>query len=58
MAEARGISPSSVGHIRAQAGLKPHITKGLKISNARWSVTAPLGFQLPTSPIALGFAAM
>jgi transposase len=28
MAEAMGISPSSVGHIWAEAGLKPHLTKG------------------------------
>ena len=30
MAEAVGISPSSVGRIWAEAGLKPHITKGFK----------------------------
>lgn len=33
MAEAMGISPSSVGRIWAEAGLKPHITKGFKVSN-------------------------
>lgn len=33
MAEAVGISPSSVGRIWADAGLKPHLTKGFKISN-------------------------
>ena len=33
MAEAVGISPSSVGRIWAEAGLKPHITKGFKVSN-------------------------
>jgi len=33
MAEAMGISPSSVGRIWADAGLKPHITKGFKVSN-------------------------
>jgi len=33
MAEAVGISPSSVGRIRADAGLKPHIVKGFKVSN-------------------------
>mgnify|MGYP002628090245 FL=1 len=33
MAEAMGISPSSVGRIWAEAGLKPHLTKGFKISN-------------------------
>ena len=33
MAEAMGISPSSVGRIWAQAGLKPHLTKGFKVSN-------------------------
>ncbi|WP_257790130.1 IS630 family transposase [Yoonia vestfoldensis] len=33
MAEAVGISPSSVGRIWADAGLKPHIVKGFKISN-------------------------
>jgi len=33
MAEAMGISPSSVGRIWAEAGLKPHVTKGFKISN-------------------------
>ena len=34
MAEAVGISPSSVGRIWAEAGLKPHIVKGFKVSNA------------------------
>jgi len=33
MAEAMGISPSSVGRIWADAGLKPHITRGFKVSN-------------------------
>ena len=33
MAEAMGISPSSVGRIWAEAGLKPHLTKGFKVSN-------------------------
>jgi transposase len=33
MAEAMGISPSSVGCIWAEAGLKPHLTKGFKVSN-------------------------
>ena len=33
MAEAVGISPSSVGRIWAEAGLKPHLTKGFKVSN-------------------------
>jgi hypothetical protein len=33
MAEAIGISPSSVGRIWAEAGLKPHATKGFKLSN-------------------------
>lgn len=33
MAEAVGISPSSVGRIWADAGLKPHIVKGFKVSN-------------------------
>ena len=33
MAEAVGISPSSVGRIWAEAGLKPHIVKGFKVSN-------------------------
>ena len=33
MAEAMNISPSSVGRIWAEAGLKPHITKGFKVSN-------------------------
>jgi transposase len=33
MAEAVGISPSSVGRIWADAGLKPHIAKGFKVSN-------------------------
>jgi len=28
-----GISPSSVGRIWAEAGLKPHLTKGFKVSN-------------------------
>ena len=33
MAEAMGISPSSVGRIWAEAGLMPHVTKGFKVSN-------------------------
>jgi len=33
MAEAMGISPSSIGRIWAEAGLKPHLTKGFKVSN-------------------------
>jgi transposase len=33
MAEAMNISPSSVGRIWAEAGLKPHIMKGFKVSN-------------------------
>ena len=33
MAASVGISPSSVGRIRAQAGLKPHLTRGFKVSN-------------------------
>lgn len=33
MAEAVGISASSVGRIWAEAGLKPHIVKGFKVSN-------------------------
>jgi len=33
MAEAVGISPSSVGRIWADAGLKPHLAKGFKVSN-------------------------
>ena len=33
MVEAVGISPSSVGRIWADAGLKPHIVKGFKVSN-------------------------
>ncbi len=33
MAEAMGISPSSVGRIWADAGLKPHLTHGFKVSN-------------------------
>ena len=33
MAEAVGISPSSVGRIWAEAGLKPHLTKQFKVSN-------------------------
>ena len=33
MAEAVGISPSSVGRIWADAGLKPHIVKGFEVSN-------------------------
>ena len=33
MAEAMGISPSSVGRIWAESGLKPHLTKGFKVSN-------------------------
>lgn len=33
MAEVMGISPSSVGRIWAEAGLKPHLTHGFKVSN-------------------------
>src|SRR6056297_883669 len=33
MAEAVGVSPSSVGRIWADAGLRPHLTKGFKVSN-------------------------
>jgi transposase len=33
MAEAVGISPSSVGRIWSEAGLKPHLTRGFKVSN-------------------------
>ena len=33
MDEAMGISPSSVGRIWAEAGLKPHLTKSFKVSN-------------------------
>jgi transposase len=33
MAAVVGISPSSVGRIWADAGLKPHLTKGFKVSN-------------------------
>jgi len=33
MAEAVGISPSSVGRIWAEAGLKPHQTRSFKVSN-------------------------
>ncbi len=33
MAEAVGISPSSVGRIWAEAGLKPHVTRSFKVSN-------------------------
>ena len=33
MADAVGISPSSVGRIWAEAGLKPHLTRGFKVSN-------------------------
>jgi hypothetical protein len=33
MVEAVGISPSSVGRIWGEAGLKPHLTQGFKVSN-------------------------
>ncbi len=33
MAEGVGISPSSVGRIWSEAGLKPHLTRGFKVSN-------------------------
>ena len=33
MAEAAGISPSSVGRIWAEAGLKPHLVRGFKVSS-------------------------
>jgi hypothetical protein len=34
MAEAVGIAPASVGRLWAEAGLKPHLTKSFKVSNA------------------------
>jgi len=49
MAEAVGISPSSVGRIWAEAGLEPHITKGFKVSNNpmfEGSVTDIIGLYL------------
>lgn len=33
LAEAVGISPSSVGRIWAEAGLKPHLTRRFRVSN-------------------------
>ena len=33
MAEPVGISPSGVGRIWAEAGVKPHLTRGFKVSN-------------------------
>jgi len=33
MAQVMGISPSSVGRIWSEAGLKPHLTRGFKVSN-------------------------
>ena len=33
MADAMGISSSSVGRIRAESGLKPHLAKGFKVWN-------------------------
>ena len=59
MAEAIGISPSSVGRIWAKAGLKPHLTKGFKISALRggepvWQgerVFGLLGYRLPATAI-------
>ena len=36
MAAAMGISPSSVGRIWAEAGLKPHLVRRFKISNDPW----------------------
>lgn len=33
MAEVTGIPPSSVGRIWAEAGLKPHLTRGFRVSN-------------------------
>lgn len=33
MAEATGISPSSVGRIWVEAGLKPHLSRSFKVSN-------------------------
>ena len=33
MAKAMGISPSSVGRIWADAGLKPHLVASFKVSN-------------------------
>ena len=49
MADAMGISPSSVGRIWAEAGLKPHLTKGFKVSNDPMfeeKVTAIVGLYL------------
>jgi len=49
MAEAVGISPSSVGRIWAEAGLKPHLTRGFKVSNDplfEEKVTDIVGFYL------------
>ena len=36
MAAEMGISPSSVGRIWAEAGLKPHLVRRFKISNDPW----------------------
>ena len=33
MAEAVGVSPTNVGRIRAEAGLKSHLTHGFMVSN-------------------------
>ena len=49
MAEAVGISPSSVGRIWAEAGLMPHLSKGFKVSNDpmfEGKVTDIVGFYL------------
>ena len=49
MAEAMGISPSSVGRIWSEAGLKPHLTRGFKVSNDPMfeaKVTAIVGLYL------------
>ena len=50
-----GISPSRVGRIRADSGLKPHITKELKLSNGpmfeeKVSEIVGLSLDLPDAP--------
>ena len=59
MAETVGISPSGVSRIWAEAGLKPHLTRGFKVSNdppLEEKVTDIVGFYLdpPERAVVLG----
>ena len=61
MAEAMGISPSSVGRIWSEAGLKPHLTRGFKVSNDPMfeaKVTEIVGLYLDPPERAVGLCAV